>query len=93
MVYYEPAKITINVSRIAKVIIDAVLRHHGLLDLIITNKSSFFNSKFWLSLCYFFGIKRWLFTAFYPQIDGQTKMQNNTIKVYLWAFINFELNN
>ena len=37
MVYYEPVKITINAPGLAEVIIDVVVRHHGLPDSIITD--------------------------------------------------------
>ena len=57
MVYYKPVEITINAPGLAEVIINVVVRHHSLPDLIITNRGSFFTSKFWLSLCYFLGIK------------------------------------
>lgn len=30
---------------------------------------------------------------FYPQKNGQTKRQNNTIEAYLQAFVNWEQNN
>ena len=46
MVYYEPVKITIDASGLAKVIIDVVIRHHGLLDMIVTNRGLLFTSKF-----------------------------------------------
>ena len=92
MIYYKPVKVTIDALGLAEVIIDIVVRYHGLPDLIITNQESFFTSKFWLLLCYFFVIKWKLSTAFYPQIDGQTKRQNSTIEAYLWAFVNFEQN-
>ena len=69
------------------------MRHHGLPDSIITNWGSLFTSKFWSSLCYFFGIKRWLFIAFYLQTDSQTKRQNSIIEAYLQGFVNFEQNN
>ena len=82
MVHYKLVKIIINASGLAKIIINMVVWQHGLLDLIVTNKSSFFISKFWSLLCYFFGIKQQLFTAFYPQTDGQTKHQNSIIEVY-----------
>ena len=90
MVYYEPVKITINASGLAEGIIDVVVCHYSLPDSIITNKGSLFTSKFWSLLCYFFGIKRWLFTAFQPQTDGQTKRQNSIMEAYLGAFVNFE---
>ena len=92
MVYYKSVKITINAPDLAEVIINVVVRHHELLDLIVTKRRLFFTSKFWLLLCYFFYIKRRLSTAFYPQTDGQTKRQNSMMKAYLQAFVNFEQN-
>ena len=93
MIYYKPVKITLDVSGLAEVIIDVIVRHHRLLDSIVTNWGSLFTSKFWSSLCYFLGIKRRLSTAFHPQTDGQTERQNSTMKAYLLAFVNFEQNN
>ena len=93
MVYYEPVKVTIDVARLAEVIIHVVVRHHGLLDWIVTDRGSLFTSKFWSSLCYFLGIKRRLSTAFHPQTDGQTERKNSTMEAYLRAFVNFEQNN
>ena len=70
MVHYELVKITIVTPGLAKVIIDIVVRHHGLPDSILTNESSLFISKFWSSLCYFLSIKQQLSIAFYLQTDG-----------------------
>ena len=84
MVYYKPVKIIFDAPGLAKVIIDVVVRHHRLLDLIVSNKGSFFTSKFWSLLCYFLGIKQKLSTAFYPQTDGQTERQNSTMEISLY---------
>ena len=92
IVHYEPVKITINAAGLSEDIIDVIVRHHSLPNSIVTDRGSLFTSKFWLSLCYFLGIKRRLSTAFYPQIDGQIKRQNSTIEAYLRAFVNFEQN-
>ena len=70
MVHYEPEKITINALGLAEVIIDMVVCHHGLPDSIVTDRGSLFISKCWSSLCYFFGIKCQISTAFHPQTDG-----------------------
>ena len=83
MVYYELVKVTIDAPGLAEVIIDVVVRHHGLPDSIISDRGAIFTSKFWSSLCYFLGIKRRLSTAFYTQTDGQTERQNSTIEEYL----------
>ena len=92
MVHYEPVKITINAPGLAEVILDVVVRHHGLPDSIVSDRDSLFISKFWSSLCYFLGIKRRLSTTFHPQTNGQTKRQNSTMEAYLRAFVNFEQN-
>ncbi len=78
MVHYEPIKVTINASSLAEVIIKAVVRCHGLSYSIVSDWGLIFTSKFWLSLCYYLGIKWRLFTIFHPQIDGQTERQNST---------------
>ena len=92
MVYSEIVKITLNAPRLTKVIINMLIRHHGLTDSIVTNRGSFFTFKFWLLLCYFLSIKQRLFTALKPQTDGQTKQQNSIMEVYLRAFVNFKQN-
>ena len=92
IVYYEPVKVIIDAPGLAEVIINVVVRHHGLPDSIITDQGSLFTSKFWSLLCYFLGIKWKLSTAFYPQTDGQIKRQNSKMEAYFWAFINFEQN-
>ena len=66
MVYYKLVKIILDAPKLAQVIIDVVVRHHGLPDLIVTDRGSLFPSKFWSLLCHFFGIKQRLSTVFYP---------------------------
>ena len=92
MVHYKPVKITLDASGLAKVIIDMVIRQHGLPDLIVTDQGFLFTSKFWSLLCYFLGIKRRFSTTFHPQTDGQTERQNSTMEGYLQAFVNLEQN-
>ena len=66
MVHYELVKVIIDAPGLVEVIIDVVVRHHGLPDSIVTNQGLLFITKFWSSLCYFLGIKQRLLTAFYP---------------------------
>ena len=93
MMYYEPVKVTINASGLAEVILDVVVRYHGLPDSIVLDRGSLFTSKFWSWLCYILSIKRRLLTAFHPQTNNQTEQQNSTIEAYLWSFVNFKWNN
>ena len=57
IVYYKLVKISINATGLAKVIINVIIYHYGLPDLIITGKSLLFTLKFWLLLYYFVCIK------------------------------------
>ncbi len=79
MVHYEPVKVTMDALGFAGVIINVVVRHHGMPDSIVSDRASVFTLKFWSSLCYFLEIKRKLSTAFHPQTDGQTERQSSTI--------------
>ncbi len=79
MVYYEPVKVTIDTPGLAEVIIDVVVGHHGLPDLIVSDRGSVLTSMFWSSICYFLGIKKRLSTAFHSQTGGQTKRQSSNI--------------
>ena len=83
MVHFKPIKIIIDALGLAQVIIDVIVWHHSLPDLMVTNKGFLFISKFWSMLCYFLGINRKLSTAFYPQTDGQIKVQNSTMEANL----------
>ena len=83
MVHYESVKVTIDAPGLAEVIINMVVRHHGLPNSIVTNQGPLFTSKFWSLLCYFLGIKQRLSTAFHAQTDGRTERQNSTIEAYL----------
>ena len=93
MVHYKPVQMTITAPALAEVILNVVVRHHGLPDSIVSDRGSVFTSKFWSSLCYFLSIKQRLSTAFHPQTDGQTDQQNSTMEAYLRAFVNYEQDN
>ncbi len=92
MVDYKLVKVTIDALSFAEVVLVVLIRHHGLSNLIVSDWGSVFTSKFWSSLCYFFGIKQRLSITFYLQTNGQTERQNNSIEAYLQAFDNFEQN-
>lgn len=92
MVDYKLFKIIINAPRLAKVIINIVVRYHGLPDFIVTIQRSVLTLKFWSCFYYLFDIKKQLSIIFYPQTDGHIKRQNSTMKAYFKAFVNFEEN-
>ena len=90
MMHYEPIKVIIDALRLAEVILNVIVWHHGLPNPIVSDRGLLFTSKFWSLLCYFLNIKRRLSIAFHPQTDCQTKQQNSSMEAYLQAFVNFE---
>lgn len=58
IVHYKPVKVIIDTSRLTEVIIDVVVKYHGLLDFIINDRKAIFMFKFWSLLFYFLGIKK-----------------------------------
>lgn len=86
MVYYKSVKTTIDATGLTKIIINVVLRHHGVSRSILNDWGSLFTSQFSFPL-------HKLSTAFHPQTDGGTERQNSTIKPYPRAFVDCEQNN
>ncbi len=70
IVHYKPVKVTIDISALAEIIIETVVRHYRLPDSIVSDWGSVFTSKFWSSLRYFLSINLKLSTLFHLLIDG-----------------------
>ncbi len=51
MIHYKPIKVTINAPGLAKVVINMIVHHYGVLEFIVINQGSLFTIKFWSSLC------------------------------------------
>ncbi len=72
-VHYVLVKVMIDTPSLVEVIINVVVHHHGVSELIVMDQGPLFTSMFWSLLCYFLGIMRKLSIAFYPQTNGQTE--------------------
>ena len=57
---------------VADMLINAVVKHHGLPREIITDRDAKFTSKFCEAPCEQVGIKMKMSSAYHPQTDGQT---------------------
>ncbi len=58
IVHYVLVTVTIDAPGLVEVIINVVVRHHGVPESIVPDRGSLFMSKFWSLLCYFLDIKR-----------------------------------
>src|SRR5512147_818026 len=66
-----PTRDTSNAEDLAIVYVKNVAKLHGLPKTIISDRGATFTSRFWKSLCSYWGTTLKLSTAFHPQTDGQ----------------------
>lgn len=77
IVYYKLVKTTINVTKVLKIIINMVIRHHSLPHSIMSHRMVLFTSKFWLSLCYLLSVKKGFLLLF--MLKQIVKLKNKII--------------
>ena len=64
-----------------------VFRHHGLPDIIISDRDPRFTSKFWTTLFTLLGTDLRFSTAFHPQTDGQSEVMIRTLENFLRPYV------
>src|SRR6266700_2275435 len=79
---------TINTKIFADLIKEKCFFKIDQLYFIIINKGNAFTSQYWSDLCFHLKIDHYYSTAFYLQMDGQTKRQNQELESYLHIYLN-----
>lgn len=87
MVHCEAVQKTLTAEGLAEVILNSIIRHHGIPNSIVSDRGSLFTSQSWFVALLFVCLKCRLSTAFHPQIDGQTERQNSTMEAYLRSYV------
>jgi transposase InsO family protein len=90
--YFIPCRKDFDAPQVAELVIDRIIRAHGVPRVFITDRDKIFTSNFWKTLVAELGIKHNLSTAFHPQTDGQTERANQTMEAYLRHYINHSQN-
>jgi transposase InsO family protein len=93
MAIYLPCRKDIDSPELARMFFEHVICKRGVPDNIVTDRGKEFTSRFWKRVCTHLRINHRLSTAFYPQTDGQTERQNQTMDQYLRALCNYEQDN
>ena len=70
---------TSYVSHAAALFFDHVVKLHGLLKTMVSDKDAKFVSYFWRTLWHKMGAKLKFSTVFHPQTDGQTEIVNRIL--------------
>lgn len=68
---------------VAKAFFEGVVRLHGFPCSIVSDRDTVFTSSFEMELFKLVGVKLHLSSAFHPQTDGQPKVVNRIITMYL----------
>ena len=70
-------------TSVTRVFFNGIVRLHGLLTSIISDRDPVFTGHVWRDLFKMVGIKLRMSTAFHPQTDGQSEVVNKVIAMYL----------
>jgi transposase InsO family protein len=89
MAHFTPCSKSITAKEIAQLILDRIVRLHGLLEEIVSDRGPQFASKFWRRLFKLLGVDIRLSSAFHLETNGQTERKNQTLEQYLRCTVNY----
>jgi transposase InsO family protein len=90
MAHFTPCSKSITAEETAQLILDGIVRLHGLPEEIVSDRGPQFVSKFWHHLFELLGVDIRLSSAFHPETDGQTERTNQTLEQYLRCTMNYQ---
>ena len=70
MTHFIPTMINVITPEVARLFMDNIYRLYGMPESIISDRDTYFMSKFWRTLFELLGMKLIFSTAFHPQTDG-----------------------
>ena len=91
--HFIPCSESINAEQLGCLVLDRLVRYHGIPMVFITDRDKLFTSNYWKTLVAAMGIKHKLSTAFHPQTDGQTERSNQSLEAYLRHYVNYAQDN
>ncbi|CAA9317827.1 hypothetical protein AVDCRST_MAG94-1309 [uncultured Leptolyngbya sp.] len=88
-----PFKESYTATQLGHLLLDRLVRDHGVPLSIISDRDKLFTSNYWRTITASMGTRLKLSTAYHPQTDGQTERMNQTLEQYLRHYINDAQNN
>ena len=77
-----------SADQLGYVILDRLVRNHGIPKETISDRDKLFKSAYWQTLLAQAGVKQKMSTAYHPETNGQTERTNQTLKTYLRCYVN-----
>ena len=79
--HFIPLKHPYTAQIIARVVLDNIVKLHGLPKTVVTDRDKVFMSSFWKELFKIYNVKLLFSTVYHPQTDGQTECVNQCVKM------------
>jgi hypothetical protein len=86
-VHFIPLGHPYTATMVARAFFNNVVRLHGILNSVVSDRDSIFTSNFWKDLFMLVGVKLFLSSAFHPQSDSQSEVTNKMITMYLRCLV------
>ena len=87
MIILRPTYSTTTAVDTTRIFMNAVVRIHGLLRVIVSDQDTKFTSSFWRKVFKIMGTTLAMSSSFHPQMDGQTNRANISIEEMLRAYV------
>ena len=87
MVHFALCTKEILAEKYPQLFIDHVFKHHGLPEVIISDRDPRFTSRFWRELSQKLGTDLRFSTAFHPQTDGQSEVTIRVLENFLRPYV------
>ena len=83
-----PFKENHTAEQLGHLLLDRLVRDHGVPITIITDRDKLFMSNYWKMISAAMGTKPKMSMAYHPQTDSQMEQANQVLETYLWHYIN-----
>ena len=84
---FIPTTVSVTEVETAELFFHRIISKFGIPWQVITDRDTRCKGEFWKEICKRMGMVRSLTMAYHPQADGQTKVLNQSLKIFLGAYV------
>ncbi len=91
--HFIPCRKSVTAEQAALLYLREVVKHHGIPQVLISDRDSKFTSAFWTELQKLLGTSLAMSTSHRPQTDGQTEIVNRAMLIALRCYVDYKMTN